>query len=208
MVKRSATVFFLVGLVLSNPLWAADAAAGKGVYSVCLACHGANGEGNASLNAPALAGQAEWYAARQLNNFRQGIRGTNPKDAFGAQMRPMAMTLANDAAVANVTAYTASLPAVKHSATLGGNADRGKTLYATCAACHGVNAEGNQALNAPALAGLQDWYVVRQVQNYKSGIRGSDAKDSFGAQMRPMAAMLADDQAIKDVAAYIVSLGK
>ncbi len=29
---------------------------------------------------------------------------------FGMQMRPMAMTLANDAAVNNVAAYIASLP--------------------------------------------------------------------------------------------------
>ena len=207
MVKRLATVFILGGLIASNPLWAGDAAAGKGAYAVCLSCHGAKGEGNKALNAPALAGMQEWYTARQLNNFRQGIRGTHPKDAFGAQMRPMAMTLPNDDAVANVAAYTASLPPVKHAPTAG-DPGKGKGLYATCAACHGAKGEGNKALNAPGLSMLQDWYIVRQVQNYKAGIRGADAKDSFGAQMRPMAATLANDQAIQDVAAYIVSMGK
>ncbi len=208
MVKRLATVLILGALVVSNPLWAGDAAAGKGAYAVCMSCHGAKGEGNAALNAPALAGVAEWYTARQLNNFRQGIRGTHPKDAYGAQMRPMAMTLANDDAVANVSAYTAAMPPVKHAASAGGDAGKGKGLYATCAACHGAKAEGNKALNAPALWMLQDWYIVRQVQNYKAGIRGADPKDSYGAQMRPMAGTLANDQAIKDVAAYIVSLGQ
>jgi cytochrome c oxidase subunit 2 len=208
MVKRLVTVVLLCGSVLSNPVWAGDAAAGKGAYAVCQACHGAKGEGNAALNAPALAGQAEWYAVRQLSNFRQGIRGTNPKDGFGAQMRPMAMTLADDTAVANVAAYTASLAAPKNAVTAGGDPGKGKSLYGICVACHGAKAEGNQALNAPALAALQDWYVVRQLQNYKTGVRGTHAKDTFGAQMRPMAMTLADDQAIKDVAAYIVSLGQ
>ncbi|MDH3715088.1 MAG: cytochrome c [Gammaproteobacteria bacterium] len=206
--KRLATAVLLCGSVLGNPVWAGDAAAGKATYSVCQACHGVRGEGNAALNAPALAGQAEWYTARQLSNFKQGIRGTNPKDAFGAQMRPMAMTLADDNAVANVAAYTASLAAAKNSATLDGDSGKGKSLYGTCIACHGVKGEGNKALNAPALALLADWYLVRQLQNYKAGIRGTHAKDAFGAQMRPMAMTLADDQAIKDVTAYIVSLGQ
>lgn len=208
MVKWTTIVFSVCAVALAGPVWAGDAAAGKGSYGVCMACHGANGEGNAALNAPALAGQAEWYATRQLNNFKQGIRGTDAKDSFGAQMRPMALTLADDTAVANVAAYVASLPPVKHSATSGGDANKGKSLFATCVACHGIKAEGNKALNAPALANLQDWYLVRQLQNYKAGIRGTNAKDAFGAQMRPMAMTLANDQAIKDVSAYIVSLGQ
>ena len=206
--KRLATVFLLCGFVLSYPAWAGDAAAGKAGYAVCQACHGANGEGSATANGPALAGLGEWYLVRQLNNFKQGIRGTHPEDALGAQMRPMAMMLADDTAVADVAAYIASLPAAKNAATLGGNADAGKGLYTTCAACHGARAEGNKALNGPSLAGFQDWYLVAQLQNFKAGIRGGDPKDGFGAQMQPMAMMLADDQAIKDVAAYIVTLGQ
>ncbi len=206
--KQLTVLALLSALVFVQPVWAGDAAAGKGNYGVCLACHGANGEGNKAVNAPALAGLPESYLVRQLNNYKQGIRGTNPKDAFGAQMRPMAMTMTNDAAVANVSAYIASLPAPKHSATLGGNADKGKALYSTCLACHGMQGEGNESLNAPPLATLQDWYIARQLQNFKAGIRGTDPKDAFGAQMRPMAMVLPDDQAIKDVSAYIVSLGK
>jgi len=208
MVKRLAMAVLVCVSVLLGPAWAGDAAAGKASYSVCQACHGVQGEGNAALNAPALGGQPEWYTARQLSNFRAGIRGTNPKDSFGAQMRPMAMTLADDKAVANVAAYTASLRAPKNSVTAGGNPDKGKGSYGTCAACHGAKGEGNEAMNAPALAPLQDWYLVRQLQNYKAGIRGTHAKDAFGAQMRPMAMILADDQAIKDVSAYIATLGQ
>ena len=89
-----------------------------------------------------------------------------------------------------------------------GDAERGKTLYATCGACHGPNGEGMEALNAPALAGQEQWYTIRQLQNFKNGIRGSNPRDIYGMQMAPMAQILPDDQAIEDVAAYIESLGE
>ena len=103
-------------------------------------------------------------------------------------------------------AYIATLQSPDPAATVKGDAAAGKTAYTTCAACHGANGEGNQALNAPRLAGQHDWYVVRELQNFKSGLRGADAKDTFGAQMRPMAATLADDAAINNVATYIATL--
>lgn len=88
------------------------------------------------------------------------------------------------------------------------DAERGKTLYATCGACHGPNGEGMQALNAPRLAGQEAWYVIRQLQNFKSGVRGTNPADTFGMQMAPMAQILPDEAAIEDVAAYVQSLGK
>ena len=70
-----------------------DAAAGKALFAACAACHGASGEGIAAVNAPALGGQDAGYIARQLANFRSGIRGANPADTLGAQMRGMAIEL-------------------------------------------------------------------------------------------------------------------
>jgi cytochrome c oxidase subunit II len=89
-----------------------------------------------------------------------------------------------------------------------GDPVRGKTLYATCGACHGQNAEGMEALNAPRLAGQETWYTVRQLQNFKNGVRGNNPRDTYGMQMAPMSQTLPDDQAMEDVAAYIQSLGK
>jgi len=89
-----------------------------------------------------------------------------------------------------------------------GDPERGKTLFATCSACHGANAEGLEALNAPKLAGQEEWYTVRQLQNFKNGIRGNNPRDTYGMQMAPMAQTLPDDQAMQDVAAYIRSLGE
>src|SRR5690606_24113262 len=35
-------------------------------YVTCVACHGADGKGNRDLEAPPLAGQADWYLLKQL----------------------------------------------------------------------------------------------------------------------------------------------
>jgi cytochrome c oxidase subunit 2 len=87
-----------------------------------------------------------------------------------------------------------------------GDAERGKSLYAVCATCHGDDAQGMPDMNGPALAGREDWYLKRQLQNFKSGARGSDSRDIYGLQMAPMAQLLQDDDAIADVVAYITSL--
>lgn len=108
----------------------------------------------------------------------------------------------------NVLAIAATLALVTTSAQAAGNATSGKTYYMTCGACHGVNGKGMQALNSPALTGLSDWYIIRQLQNYKSGIRGANPRDIYGMQMAPMAQILPNDQAIEDVTAYIMTLGR
>lgn len=184
----------------------ADLEKGKAAYQVCVACHGDNGEGSKELNAPRIAGQSVWYLERQLKNFKEGIRGGEPKDIYGTQMRPMAMTLTDDAAVSNVAAYVNGLEAPAPAPTIEGDVEKGKAAYATCAACHGPDGAGMQALNSPILKGQYDWYLARQIANFKSGLRGAHEKDTFGAQMRPMAMTLADEQAINDVVAYIATL--
>lgn len=88
-----------------------------------------------------------------------------------------------------------------------GDALRGEVLYAVCSICHGPKGEGMKEMNAPALAGREEWYLVRQLQNFKSGVRGSHPDDVFGRQMAPMALVLPDTQAIEDVAVYLASLG-
>jgi cytochrome c553 len=86
-----------------------DATAGAASYAVCTACHGPDGKGNKALNAPPIAGQHGWYLVSQLKKFKSGIRGTNPRDVTGAQMRPMSMTLADEQAMKNVVAHISTL---------------------------------------------------------------------------------------------------
>lgn len=204
----AAGVAVVLGLGLAASVQAAgDPAKGKALYATCASCHGANGEGNQALNAPAIAGQQDWYLTRQLQNFQQGIRGAHPKDVYGMQMRPMSMVVMGDEKVADVVAYITTLPKPANSPlTVGGDAAAGQANYAVCASCHGMNGEGNQALNAPHLAGMQDWYIHRQLMNWKNGVRGTHAKDMYGAQMIGMVATLPDETAVKNVSAYIASM--
>ena len=205
---------FVVGITLAlgimtaeNASAAGDATKGKAAYAVCAACHGANGMGNKALNAPRIAGQEPWYLERQLKNYKGGIRGADPKDTYGMQMRPMALTLANDQAISNMVAYLSSMPmSAPAASSVKGDVAAGKTAYMICQACHGPKGGGNRALNSPNLTGLQDWYIVRQLKNFKAGIRGSKSGDLFGMQMRPMAMTLANDAAINNVTAYIATL--
>jgi len=91
------------------PTLTGDAQRGQTLYSSCVMCHGARGEGNEGLGAPALAGQSDWYLARQLRHYRDGIRGTHPADVFGQQMVAMMLPLRDDRAVTDVVAYISSL---------------------------------------------------------------------------------------------------
>ncbi len=190
----------------TQSLAAADPVAGATQYAVCMACHGPNGEGNQAVNAPRIGGQSAWYLRHQLSNFRAGIRGAHEQDTFGAQMRTFAAMLPDDTAIRNVAAHIESLPGAAAAATVTGDAEHGKELYQNCVACHGVHGEGIWALNAPRLAQMSDWYLERQLNNFRAGIRGSHRQDYYGRQMQFMANVLADQHAIDDLVSYINTL--
>jgi cytochrome c oxidase subunit II len=182
---------------------AANATIGKNLYATCAACHGDNGEGKLEFNAPKLSGQSAWYLERQLHLFKSGARGTHERDRFGQMMAPMAATLVDANAVADVVAYIASLPDTRAQTTILGNADRGRARWATCAACHGAEGQGIAATNAPRLQGMNDWYLARQLTNFRDGVRGAHPKDIHGGQMALISGMLMDEAAVGDIVAYI-----
>lgn len=189
---------------LAVPLWASDAAPVS--YQTCVACHGASGEGNVALKAPALAGQGAAYLERQLRNFKTGLRGAEPDDTLGNQMRGMAATIA-DEDIAGLAAYLAAMPASVAVAPAQGDLKNGNNYYQSkCGACHGGKAQGNPALNAPALASLDATYLQRQYLNFQQGLRGSHPDDRYGRQMKMMSTSLPGDQDLADVIAFIQSL--
>jgi cytochrome c oxidase subunit 2 len=53
---------------------------------------------------------------------------------------------------------------------------------------------------------MSDWYLERQLRNFKSGRRGSHPEDLYGDQMNTVANVLVGENAIKDVIAYIDTL--
>lgn len=173
----------------------------------CAPCHGQDGQGDYALNAPALAGQHDWYLLRQLYKFADGTRGAHPEDVQGMQMAPMTRLLGDEASLNDVVAHLANLPLFDTKAALVGDSAHGKTIFSgSCLPCHGEKAQGNPILKAPRLAGQADWYLVRQLTKFKQGIRGAHEKDSEGIQMAAMAKTLMDENAIRDVAAYINEL--
>ena len=95
--------------VAPPPTVAGDVEAGKKIYSTCGSCHGVNGEGIASTNAPRQAGMSDWYLVDQLKKFRAGIRGAHPGDEYGNQMTMMAATLQSDERIDDVVAYINTL---------------------------------------------------------------------------------------------------
>jgi cytochrome c oxidase subunit 2 len=185
---------------------AGDAAAGAALFAVCSACHGQRAEGNPALHAPKLSGQAEWYLIRQLKNFKSGVRGSSDKDVFGQTMAPMAATLPDDTAIRNVVAYIKTLPDQPAPATVTANLAQGRSLYANCSICHGDEGRGIGSTNAPRLAGMSDWYLVTQLDNFRQGIRGRHPDDVYGIQMSSMAAILTGEHETADLAAYVNSL--
>jgi len=78
---------------------------GRSMYGACAGCHGANAEGNRSLRTPSLRQQDGTYLSLQMQHFVSGIRGANPKDTEGAQMRAAAKALPDSQAVDDVIAY-------------------------------------------------------------------------------------------------------
>jgi len=184
-----------------------DVEKGKALYATCKTCHGESGQGNPKLNAPSLANIDGWYLYRQLMHFKKGIRGYLPADTLGLQMAAMANTLKDSVTVRNVVAYIETLPEASVEITFTADIKKGQRTYESiCGSCHGPRGKGNEAMNAPRLNGLDDWYLKRQLINFKTSIRGSHPRDSYGQQMVPMATLLRDDDAIDDVIAYIQSV--
>jgi cytochrome c oxidase subunit 2 len=179
---------------------------GKEVFETCVPCHSADGSGNPAVGAPNIAGMKEWYVEEELDKFRSGIRGMQFTDMEGMRMRPMALTLTSEDDVQAVAHFVETLPPVRHAATLPGDAATGQALFATCAACHGDNGAGNADLKAPRIAGVDDWYLATELRKFKSGVRGANPKDSGGRLMRPMARTLANEDAIRNVVAYVGTL--
>jgi len=180
-----------------------DVDRGQQTYVICGACHGALALGEQRLGAPSLLGQQEAYLLRQLRNFRTGVRG-GKGDEQAQQMRLILETVSNESDWKAVVSYVRSLPAQLPQSTLHGDIEVGRQIYGTCSACHGLNAEGNESLDAPNLGSLPDWYIVDELQKYRAGARGAAPGDVPGARMRAAAATLRTDEDLRAVASFIV----
>ena len=95
-----------------------------------------------------------------------------------------------------VIAATCALLGSAPAALAAGDPTAGKAKSATCAACH--NADGNSAVaQYPKLAGQSADYLVKQLQEYKSGARANPIMAGMVAPLSP--------QDMEDLAAYFAA---
>jgi cytochrome c553 len=198
----------MVAMLCSGSVMAANVAAGKSIVLngndqgtiACLACHGAKGEGNTEQGYPMLAGLNAHYIAKQLNDFKHGVR-----------QNPIMNTVAGNLSatdIDNVAAYFASLkPSLENvdpstfeiGEKLAIQGDKARSIPA-CFSCHGQGAHGVGDM-FPAIAGQHASYIATQLRNFKGGDRRNDPSEMMGN----VAKHLTDGQ-IEAVSVYLSSL--
>ena len=53
---------------------------------------------------------------------------------------------------------------------------------------------------------MSDWYLLAQLEKFKSGVRGSNEANQPAMMMAAMAQTIPDQQAMKDIVAHINTL--
>ena len=200
-----ATLLFGSSVAMAQQYSLVETSAQPLSNKICATCHGAEGKGNPVVGGPKLAGLEPWYLQQQLQSFRAGYRGMEDSYIPGQEMQASVARLSDDE-IETLIAYIAKWTPTQSVDTVSGDTRRGSELYSSCAACHGINADGNVVLNAPGLADKDDWYLLRQLKLFKSGYRGSHPDDQRGSQMRAAVSVLETDQDMTDVLAYINTL--
>jgi len=181
-------------IACSSLAHAADVAAGKEKAELCAACHGDNGISQTE-NTPSLAGQLDQFIQWQLVFFRAGTRKNE-------QMQPIVEQLTNDD-IRNLGAYFASLTPPK-AAKPDDNPDLSKkgaqaAAGRRCASCHGDSFAGTKAV--ARIAGQREEYLVKALQDYKSGKRAGGGM----AAMADVAYPLSEEE-IEALAHYLAYL--
>ena len=173
--------------------------------TVCIACHGADGNSPTSAN-PILAGQGAAYLFKQLSEFK----ATDGKPALrnNPTMAGMTAALSVDD-MKGLALYFSQQKRKPASATDEKLVAAGKNLWrkgdfekgiAACAGCHGPAGAGVPA-QYPRLAGQYAEYTDLQLKNFRSEERSNDPEK----MMRSIADKLSDKQ-IKALADYVAGL--
>ena len=206
----SVAAFALASAAYANePAKAAyqgDAAKGKEIAAtVCVACHGPDGNSPTSAN-PKLAGQHAAYLYKQMKNFKADANGKSER--VNAIMNGMIAPY-GDEQMQDLAAWFASQKQsggeVKSRETLAlgqklwraGDASKG---LPACAACHGPAGAGIPA-QYPRLAGQFAEYTEAQLKAFRVSERGNDPN-----MMMQMVAVKMTDAEIKAIADYIAGL--
>lgn len=178
-----ADYFSSVPLVKGTaPTDGASAKVGKMIFDLgvparmvaqCSACHGTSAEGRSDPGLiqdgfggfPSLNGQHAAYTVKQLRAFKSGARGND----FNGMMHNLAINM-SDGEITLVANYIASMELPPPPAEVAVATVPAPAKAALCAACHGPT--GNSiAPTFPKLAGQQRAYLVKQLNDMRSGDR-------------------------------------
>lgn len=143
---------------------------GAELFTICAACHGANGLGARDGSVPAIAGQHVSVLVKQLVDFRHDRRWDERMRNFASQHN-----LNGPQELLDVAAYAESLPRWPPLAGGMGNAsasNKGNVIYhRDCADCHGPLGLGELRRMRPRLAGQRYQYLLRQLEETADGMR-------------------------------------
>jgi cytochrome c oxidase cbb3-type subunit 3 len=156
----------------------------------CAQCHGSDARGSKGF--PNLT-DGDWLYGGSL----QTIAETITKGRMGV-MPPMAAAVGTAEDVRNVANYVLSLSGAAHNSVA---AQLGKPKFAVCAACHGPEGKGNQALGAPNLTDkiwLHGWGEAAIVSMINAG--KTNMMPAFGERLNA--------EQIHVLAAYVSSLSQ
>ena len=106
----------------------------------CAQCHGSDARGSKGF--PNLA-DTDWIHGGSPEKIQETI-----ENGRVGNMPPMAAAVGTPEDVRNLSNYVLSLSGSPHDSL---RASLGKSKFAACAACHGMDGKGNQALGAPNL---------------------------------------------------------
>ena len=184
----------------------ADPAKGKVIAeTVCVACHGADGNSAAAAN-PILAGQGADYLYKQLKNFK-AVDG-KPAARNNAIMGGMVAAL-SDEDMKNLAAWFSSQKLKPSVAKDESKIALGQKIWRqgdfkkgipACAGCHGPAGAGLPA-QYPRLAGQYAEYTEAQLKAFRTEERNNDPEK----MMRMVAAKMSDPE-IQAVAEYAAGL--
>ena len=149
----------------------------------CAQCHGSDAHGSKGFpnltDGDWLGGTGAEYIAKTINAGRVGM------------MPPMAAAVGTADDIKNVSHYVLSLSGSAHNNVA---AELGKAKFTACAACHGADGKGNQALGAPNLTDkiwLHGWgeqAVAAMVINGKNSVMPAFAQRLSPEQIHVLAA--------------------
>lgn len=183
-----------------------DTAKGQEIATtVCVACHGADGNSPSSAN-PKIAGQHAAYLFKQMKNFKADAEGKAERvnAIMNGMIAPYSEAQMKDLAVYFSTQKQGGGEMQDRTALVLGQklwraGDARKGLPA-CAACHGPAGAGLPA-QYPRLAGQFAEYTEAQLKAFRAGERANDPN-----RMMQMVATRMTDAEIRAVADYIAGL--